>query len=121
MPTADPHPCPIFPWSGYASVAAQPGCNLLILPSAISHPHRERLQRLPLQAAGKLCVGRSPFEITLLMRQAYQQLFAASCMCSAPRFSAQVLAGPDMALWGIAGKAMGRAVHELLRMKPVTR
>jgi len=67
-----------------------------------------------LQAAGNLCIGHSPFEINMLMRQAYQQLFAVRGNCSAPRFGAQVLAGLDMALWDIAGKATCRAVHELL-------
>jgi L-alanine-DL-glutamate epimerase-like enolase superfamily enzyme len=67
-----------------------------------------------LAQAGHLCVGRSPIEITALLRQAYQHLFAARGSCSAPRFGALVLAGLDMALWDIAGKATGRALHELL-------
>jgi L-alanine-DL-glutamate epimerase-like enolase superfamily enzyme len=67
-----------------------------------------------LQGAEKLCIGRSPFESTSLMRQVYQHLFAARGNCSAPRFGALVLAGLDMALWDLAGKATGRAVHELL-------
>jgi L-alanine-DL-glutamate epimerase-like enolase superfamily enzyme len=67
-----------------------------------------------LAQAGQLCVGRSPIEITALLRQAYQHLFAARGSCSAPRFGALVLAGLDMALWDIAGKATGRALHELL-------
>jgi L-alanine-DL-glutamate epimerase-like enolase superfamily enzyme len=67
-----------------------------------------------LHEAGKLCVGRSPFEITALLGQVYQHLFAARGNCSAPRFGALVLAGLDMALWDVAGKATGRAVHELL-------
>ena len=41
-------------------------------------------------------------------------LFAALGTTSAPRFSGQILAGLEMALWDIAGKATGRAVHELL-------
>jgi muconate cycloisomerase len=67
-----------------------------------------------LQEAGKAYIGRSPFETTALFAQAYQQLFAARGNCSAPRFGALVLAGLDMALWDVAGKATGRAVHELL-------
>jgi len=67
-----------------------------------------------LQEAGKLCVGHSPFEITSLVARAYQHLFAARGNCSDPRFGALVLAGLDMALWDLAGKATGRAVHELL-------
>lgn len=67
-----------------------------------------------LQAAGDHCVGRSPFEINALVREAYQHAFEARGNCSAPRFGAQVLAGLDMALWDVAGKASGRPVHELL-------
>jgi L-alanine-DL-glutamate epimerase-like enolase superfamily enzyme len=67
-----------------------------------------------LQEAGRLCIGESPFQMTALLRAAYQHLFAARGNCSAPRFGALVLAGLDMALWDIAGKATGRAVHELL-------
>jgi L-alanine-DL-glutamate epimerase-like enolase superfamily enzyme len=67
-----------------------------------------------LRQAERVCIGRSPFEITALLREAYQHLFAARGTCSAPRFGALVLAGLDMALWDIAGKACGRAVHELL-------
>jgi muconate cycloisomerase len=67
-----------------------------------------------LHEAGKLCVGRNPFEITALLDHAYRHLFAARGNCSAPRFGALVLAGLDMALWDVAGKAAGRAVHELL-------
>jgi L-alanine-DL-glutamate epimerase-like enolase superfamily enzyme len=67
-----------------------------------------------LQEAGKLCVGHSPFEISALLGRAYRHLFAARGNCSNPRFGALVLAGLDMALWDLAGKATGRAVHELL-------
>jgi L-alanine-DL-glutamate epimerase-like enolase superfamily enzyme len=70
--------------------------------------------QLFLQEAAKLCVGRSPFESTSLGRQVYQHWFAARGNCSAPRFGALLLAGLDMALWDIAGKATGRAIHELL-------
>ncbi len=67
-----------------------------------------------LQEAAPLCIGRSPFAISSIMYRAYQHLFAARGNCSAPRFGALVLAGLDMALWDLAGKATGRAVHELL-------
>lgn len=67
-----------------------------------------------LRQAERVCVGRSPFEISALIRDAYQQLFAARGNCSAPRFGALVLSGLDMALWDVVGKTCGRAVHELL-------
>ena len=67
-----------------------------------------------LKAAGNICIGRSPFENTRLMGECYHALFQALGTCSAPRFSGQVLAGLEMALWDLMGKATGRAVHELL-------
>ena len=67
-----------------------------------------------LQRAASVCIGRSPLQVNALMQSAYQDLFAARGNCSAPRFGALVLAGLDMALWDVAGKATGRAVHDLL-------
>jgi len=67
-----------------------------------------------LREAESVCLGRSAFEITALMRDAYRHLFAARANCSSPRFGALVLAGLDMALWDAVGKACGRPVHELL-------
>jgi L-alanine-DL-glutamate epimerase-like enolase superfamily enzyme len=67
-----------------------------------------------LAEAGRLCIGRDPFEITALMRQCYQHIFQARGNCGGPRFGALVLAGLDLARWDLAGKAGGRAVHELL-------
>jgi muconate cycloisomerase len=69
---------------------------------------------LLLREAGKVCVGRNPFEIAAITRSAYQHLFAARGNCSAPRFGALVLGGLEMALWDLMGKATGLAVHELL-------
>lgn len=70
--------------------------------------------QLLLKEAERVCLGKSPFEITQLTRGVYQRLFAARGNCSAPRFGALVLAGLDMALWDLAAKASGRAVHEML-------
>lgn len=67
-----------------------------------------------LKIAGDICAGRSPFENTRLMGECYHALFQALGTCSAPRYSGQVLAGLEMALWDLMGKATGRAVHELL-------
>jgi L-alanine-DL-glutamate epimerase-like enolase superfamily enzyme len=67
-----------------------------------------------LQEAGSLCVGRNPLQSTALVNDAYRHLFASRGTCSAPRFGAQTLAGLDMALWDIAGKAVGLPVHQLL-------
>lgn len=67
-----------------------------------------------LERAAAICIGRRPYEIARLMGEAYHSLFQAFGTCSAPRFAGQVLAGLEMALWDLAGKATGRAVHELL-------
>src|ERR1035437_3906445 len=67
-----------------------------------------------LEQAAKLCVGRSPFSNAGLMAEVYQSLFQAFGTCSSPRFSGQVLAGLEMALWDVMGKAIGRPAHQLL-------
>ena len=67
-----------------------------------------------LKIAGNICTGRDPFENTRLMGECYQALFQAFGTCSAPRYSGQVLAGLEIALWDLMGKVTGRAVHELL-------
>jgi muconate cycloisomerase len=67
-----------------------------------------------LQEASTLIVGKDPGRISELMHRCYQRLFMAQGNCSAPRFGAIVLAGLEMALWDLLGKATGRAVHELL-------
>ncbi|NNK79773.1 MAG: mandelate racemase/muconate lactonizing enzyme family protein [Litoreibacter sp.] len=67
-----------------------------------------------LKLVSDLCIGHSPFENTALMTKAYHVLFEALGTCSAPRFAGQVLAGYEMALWDLMGKAAGRPVHELL-------
>ena len=80
---------------------------------SIGSPSAIAVQNL-IQKAGALCIGYSPFKNNQLMRNAYQQLFAAQGTCSTPRFGAQILAGLEMALWDVAGKAAGCAVYELL-------
>ncbi|MDU8927785.1 mandelate racemase/muconate lactonizing enzyme family protein [Alisedimentitalea sp. MJ-SS2] len=67
-----------------------------------------------LAKAGAMCVGRDPFDNARLMANAYHALFQALGTCSAPRFGGQVLAGLEMALWDVMGKAAGRPVHQLL-------
>ena len=67
-----------------------------------------------LSLAADICIGRSPFENARLMTEAYHRLFELNGTCSAPRFAGQVLAGLEMALWDVMGKAVGRPVHQLL-------
>jgi len=67
-----------------------------------------------LKEAARICIGRDPFENARLMSEAYHALFQALGTCSSPRFAGQVLAGLEMALWDVMGKASGRAAHELL-------
>ena len=80
---------------------------------SIATPSAEGIQAFLARAAA-LCVGRSPFENARLMGEAYHALFELEGTCSAPRFAGQVLAGLEMALWDLMGKAVGRPVHELL-------
>jgi L-alanine-DL-glutamate epimerase-like enolase superfamily enzyme len=64
--------------------------------------------------AARVILGRDPFGNARLMADAYQALFQERGTCSAPRFAGQVLAGIEMALWDIMGKATGHPVHALL-------
>lgn len=67
-----------------------------------------------LKLSADICLGRSPFENSRLMGEVYHSLFQTLGICSSPRFASHVLAGLEMALWDVMGKATGRAVHELL-------
>ena len=67
-----------------------------------------------IKLAGAACIGHSPFENAGLMSNAYHALFQLLGTCSSPRFAGQILAGLEMALWDVMGKATGRAAHELL-------
>jgi len=67
-----------------------------------------------IKLAGAACIGHSPFENAGLMANAYHALFQLLGTCSSPRFAGQILAGLEMALWDLMGKATGRAAHELL-------
>lgn len=67
-----------------------------------------------IKLAGAVCIGHSPFENAGLMSHAYHALFQLLGTCSSPRFAGQILAGLEMALWDVTGKATGRAAHELL-------
>ena len=79
----------------------------------IATPSAEAVQAY-LKLCEDICLGRSPFANARLMEECYHALFKALGNCSAPRFSGQVLAGLEMALWDVMGKSTGRAVHELL-------
>lgn len=67
-----------------------------------------------IKLAGAVCIGHSPFENAGLMHHAYHALFQLLGTCSSPRFAGQILAGLEMALWDLMGKATGCAAHELL-------
>jgi L-alanine-DL-glutamate epimerase-like enolase superfamily enzyme len=67
-----------------------------------------------IQEAAKTCIGQDPFANARLMADAYQRLFQGLGTCSSPRFSGQVLAGLEMALWDVMGKATGQPAHALL-------
>jgi L-alanine-DL-glutamate epimerase-like enolase superfamily enzyme len=67
-----------------------------------------------IKLAGATCIGHSPFENTGLMSNAYHALFQVLGTCSSPRFAGQILAGLEMALWDVMGKATGYPAHELM-------
>ena len=79
----------------------------------VGTPSVEGIQSF-IKLAGEICIGRSPFENAKLMAEAYHALFQALGTCSSPRFGGQVLAGLEMALWDVMGKATGLAAHELM-------
>ncbi|MCG6889249.1 MAG: hypothetical protein LJE92_06635, partial [Gammaproteobacteria bacterium] len=58
-----------------------------------------------IKLAGAVCIGHSPFENAGLMSNAYHALFQLLGTCSSPRFAGQILAGLEMALWDLMGKA----------------
>ena len=80
---------------------------------SIATPSADAIQSY-LKIAGDICIGKSPFENSRLMAEAYQTLFQALGTCSSPRYSGQVFAGLEMALWDLMGKATNRPVHDLL-------
>ncbi len=80
---------------------------------SIGTPSTEGIQSF-INLAGAICINRSPFENAQLMAEAYHALFQALGTCSSPRFGGQVLAGLEMALWDLMGKATGLAAHELM-------
>ena len=66
------------------------------------------------EEAAKCLIGQSVFDRDRLMTVCYQSLFQFRGTGSAPRFGGQVLAGLEMALWDLQGKALDRQVYELL-------
>lgn len=99
--------------AGVVLVEVQTDDGLVGIGESIATPSAMAIEAY-LSVAAEICIGRSPFENTRLMGECYHALFQALGTCSAPRFSGQVLAGLEMALWDLMGKATGRAVHELL-------
>ncbi len=80
---------------------------------SVGTPSAEAVQAY-IRLAGDGCIGRSPFDNARLMADANHALFQALGTCSSPRFAGMVLAGLEMALWDVMGKATGRTAHELL-------
>lgn len=79
----------------------------------IAAPNGRAIKALVDDAAA-LMIARDPYHGRILMREAYTALFRAQAVCSAPRFSGQILAGLEMALWDLLGKSVDRPVHALL-------
>lgn len=67
-----------------------------------------------IEEAARDLVGADPFHVTRLIAAASQRMFRSEGSGSGPRFAGQVLAGIEMALWDVAGRSVGRPVHELL-------
>ena len=63
-----------------------------------------------LQGIAPLLIGESPFDVERLM---YRARFLGG-FCHNPRSTNLTLAGLEMALWDIMGKAAGRPAHQLL-------
>lgn len=70
--------------------------------------------KLIIDQAAELMIGRDPTEHRAIWQEAMTTLFRAGGVGSAPRFGAQVLAGLEIALWDLLGKASGQPVHRLL-------
>jgi L-alanine-DL-glutamate epimerase-like enolase superfamily enzyme len=79
----------------------------------IASPSPEAIEAY-LQQVARLFIGRDPFENAQLISDARIAIFKALGTGSAPRFSGQILAGLEMALWDVMGKITKRAAHELL-------
>ena len=80
---------------------------------SIATPSAEAV-RAHLSLAADFCVGRNPFENARLIGEAYDALFGRQEACRAPKFVGKALAGLEMALWDVMGKAVDRPVHALL-------
>jgi L-alanine-DL-glutamate epimerase-like enolase superfamily enzyme len=80
---------------------------------SIASPAPEAIEAY-VRLAARMCIGHDPFANGRLIAEARTALFKAVGSGSAPRFAGQVLAGLEMALWDVMGKATGRPAHELL-------
>lgn len=60
------------------------------------------------------CIGESPFSVATITQSIGQALFTTQGPSSVRRFASQIIAGVEMALWDVMGKATDRPVHELL-------
>jgi muconate cycloisomerase len=59
-------------------------------------------------------VGQSAFDIARLCRDAWERYFVVGGVDPADGYANQLLAGVEMALWDVVGKALGQPVHRLL-------
>ena len=80
---------------------------------SIATPSAEAI-RAHLSLAADFCIGRSPFENARMIGEAYHALFGREEASRASKFAGKALAGLEMALWDVMGKAVDRPVHELL-------
>ena len=90
--------------AGVLLVEIKTDTGLIGYGESISTPSPEGVQSF-IKEASKFLTGENPFHISKLMDKVYHALFQARGTCSSPRFGAQVMAGLEMALWDIVGKA----------------
>jgi muconate cycloisomerase len=59
-------------------------------------------------------IGRSPFDVAALCQLAWQRGFVITGADGAVGYANQLMAGVEMALWDLVGKALGQPVHRLM-------
>ena len=80
---------------------------------AAATPNAAAVEAL-IRALASSYVGCSPFDMARLAERAYQANIGSIGVGSARRFANQGLAGLELALWDLVGKAGGEPVHRLL-------
>jgi len=67
-----------------------------------------------LQEAKSLLINKDPFDNAHWIEDITHQIFQSDGTLSTPRFANRILAGLEMAMWDIVGKAVNKPMHALL-------